>query len=146
MTEAIDNVVYLKSLYQAFANGDVPTVLAAMDEDIEWNEAEGNPHNLDHPFVFARIANDIDGFEIRSERFIAQGDALVILGRYLGSEGARHWGAPRCASRACLGSRERQGRSLSAVRRHPEPGQRTGTRVSQKRPNREITMRVAIPS
>jgi ketosteroid isomerase-like protein len=51
MTEAIDNVVYLKGLYQAFANGDVPTVLAAMDEDIEWNEAEGNPYNLSHPFV-----------------------------------------------------------------------------------------------
>jgi ketosteroid isomerase-like protein len=102
MTEAIDNVVYLKSLYQAFANGDVPTVLAAMDEDIEWNEAEGNPHNLDHPFVgssavvegvFARIANDIDGFEIRPERFIAPGGHRRDVGSLLRSEGARHWGS-----------------------------------------------------
>jgi uncharacterized protein len=94
MTEATDNVEYLKSLYEAFANGDVPTVLAAMDDDIEWNEAEGNPYNLGHSFVgpaavvegvFARIANDIDGFEIRPERFIAQGDTVVMLGRYWGA-------------------------------------------------------------
>ena len=51
MTEATDNVEFLKSLYKAFANGDVPTVLAAFDDTIEWNEAEGNPYNPGHPFV-----------------------------------------------------------------------------------------------
>ena len=33
MTEAADNVELLKSMYKAFANGDVPTVLAAMDDE-----------------------------------------------------------------------------------------------------------------
>jgi uncharacterized protein len=82
MTEATDSVEYVKSLYKAFANGDVPTVLAAMDDNIEWNEAEGNPYNLGHPFVgpsavvegvFARIMNDVEGFEIHPERFLGDG-------------------------------------------------------------------------
>ena len=42
MTAAADNVEFVKSMYKAFANGDVPTVLAAMDDAMEWNEAEGN--------------------------------------------------------------------------------------------------------
>jgi uncharacterized protein len=50
MTEATDNVESVKGLYKAFANGDVPTVLAAMDDTIEWSEAEGNPYYLGHPF------------------------------------------------------------------------------------------------
>jgi hypothetical protein len=34
-----ENVGLVKSLYEAFGRGDVPTVLAAMDPKIEWNEA-----------------------------------------------------------------------------------------------------------
>jgi ketosteroid isomerase-like protein len=35
---------------------------------------------------YSRIANDIDGFEIRPERLIAQGDTVVMLGRYRGAK------------------------------------------------------------
>ena len=35
-----DNAQFVQGLYEAFAKGDVPTVLAAMDPGIEWNEAE----------------------------------------------------------------------------------------------------------
>ena len=91
MTEAIDNVEFLKGLYKAFATGDVPTVLAAFDDNIEWYEAEGNPYNPGHAFVgpdavvagvFARVVQDIEGFEIRPERFLADGDTVVMQGRY----------------------------------------------------------------
>jgi ketosteroid isomerase-like protein len=90
---ATDNIDFIKGMYAAFARGDVPTVLGAMDEKIEWNEAEGNPYNVGHPFVgtsqvvegvFARVMNDIEGFEIHPERFISQGDTVVMLGRYRG--------------------------------------------------------------
>jgi ketosteroid isomerase-like protein len=90
MTEAT-NVELLKSMYGAFARGEVATVLAAMDDKIEWNEAEGNPYHLGHPFigpaavvegVFARVLNDVEGFEIHPERFVADGDTVVMLGRY----------------------------------------------------------------
>jgi ketosteroid isomerase-like protein len=95
MTAATDNIEFVKSMYKAFANGDVPSVLAAFDDNIEWNEAEGNPYNPGHPFVgpaavvegvFARAGNDIDGFEIRPERFLADGDTVVMLGRYWGAK------------------------------------------------------------
>jgi uncharacterized protein len=95
MAEATDNVEFLKGMYKAFANGDVPTVLAAMDDNIEWNEAEGNPYNLGRPFVgpaaivegvFARVLHDIEGFEIRPERFLGDGDTVVMQGRYWGAK------------------------------------------------------------
>jgi ketosteroid isomerase-like protein len=88
-----DNIEFIKGMYAAFAQGDVATVLGAMDEKIEWNEAEGNPYNLGHPFigpsqvvegVFARVMNDIEGFEIHPERFIGQESTVVMLGRYRG--------------------------------------------------------------
>jgi ketosteroid isomerase-like protein len=95
VTEANDNVEFLKSMYEAFASGDVPTVLAAMDDAIEWNEAEGNPYYPGHPFVgpsavvegvFARILNDVEGFEIRPERFLGDGDTVVMMDRYWGTK------------------------------------------------------------
>ena len=46
-----DQVTRMKDLYEAFGRGDIPTVLAAMDEGIEWYEAEGNPWSPGRPFV-----------------------------------------------------------------------------------------------
>ena len=34
----------VRGIYEAFGRGDVPAVLGAMTEDIEWNEAEGMPY------------------------------------------------------------------------------------------------------
>ncbi len=59
-----ENVTVVDGLYQAFAKGDVPAVLAVMDADIVWNEAEGFPYADKNPYigpdavlngVFARI-------------------------------------------------------------------------------------------
>jgi ketosteroid isomerase-like protein len=95
MTETTDNVEFLAGLYKAFANADVPTVLAAFDDNIERNEAEGNPYYTGRPFVgpaavvegvFARILNDVDGFEIRPERFLGDGDTVIMSGRYWGAK------------------------------------------------------------
>lgn len=58
------NVAVVDGLYQAFAKGDVPAVLAVMDANIVWNEAEGFPYSDKNPYlgpdavvngVFARI-------------------------------------------------------------------------------------------
>lgn len=38
-----DNRAILEKAYENFAKGDVPAVLAILDENIEWSEAEGNP-------------------------------------------------------------------------------------------------------
>jgi uncharacterized protein len=37
------NKQVIQGAYQAFAEGDVPRVLALMDDKIEWTEAEGFP-------------------------------------------------------------------------------------------------------
>jgi len=58
------NVAVIDGLYQGFAKGDVPAVLAAMDANIVWNEAEGFPYADQNPYkgpeavlngVFGRI-------------------------------------------------------------------------------------------
>jgi uncharacterized protein len=40
----MSNVQLVQDVYGAFNRGDVPTVLGAMDPDMEWREAEGNPY------------------------------------------------------------------------------------------------------
>lgn len=91
-----DQVTRMKELYEAFARGDIPTVLAAMDEGIEWYEAEGNPWSPGGPFlgpeqvlegVFQRIAAEFDGFEVCPTRFIGDGDTVVMEGRYRARSG-----------------------------------------------------------
>ena len=46
-----DNAQFLQGLYEAFAKGDVPTVLAAMDPGIGWNEAEHGTFWPGHSFT-----------------------------------------------------------------------------------------------
>ena len=87
----LTNVEVMKGLYEAFGRGDVPTVVNAMDEQIEGHEAEGNawlpgralvgPQEvLEH--VFARIATEYEDFRIDVHRLLADGDTVVALGRY----------------------------------------------------------------
>jgi ketosteroid isomerase-like protein len=89
----MDNIEFARGLYEAFAAGDVPKVLGSMSDDIEWWEAEGNPWYPGRAFVgpqqvvdgvFARIGGEIEGFEIHPERFLADGDDVVMIGRYKG--------------------------------------------------------------
>ena len=45
------NMAVVDGLYQAFAKGDVPTVLGLMDANIVWNEAEGFPYADQNPYI-----------------------------------------------------------------------------------------------
>ena len=38
------SVEVVKGIYEAFGRGDVPAVLAATADDIEWYQAEGMPY------------------------------------------------------------------------------------------------------
>lgn len=84
----------VKSIYDAFAKGDVPTVLGAFDPAIQWYEAEGfiyaagNPYTGPHAVasgVFMRLASEIDGFAAAAKHFIDGGDTVVVEGRYRGT-------------------------------------------------------------
>ena len=88
-----DNAAFIKTLYDAFAKGDVPTVLGAMDPKIEWSEAEHFPYWTGKPFVgpdaivagvFARLGQDFDGFRVDVRRIVGLGDTVLSEVRYRG--------------------------------------------------------------
>ena len=92
MTRTVtDNATIIRDAYEAFARGDVPAVLAVLDEQIEWHEAEGNPWHPGRPFigpqqvvdgVFARIPQSYAGVTIQVDRLLTDGDTVVVQGRY----------------------------------------------------------------
>jgi len=69
-----ENVSIIDGAYKAFAEGDIPAVLAAMDPKIAWNEAEGNSYADGNPYigpdavlngVFARLGADYEYFKLK---------------------------------------------------------------------------------
>lgn len=96
------NLDVIQGIYAAFARGDIPAVLGAMSPDIVWNEAEHNLPLADgNPYVgpqavlegvFMRLGEDFDGFAVVPERYVAEGDSVVMCGRY--SATARATGLP----------------------------------------------------
>lgn len=67
------NMAVIDGMYQSFAKGDVPAVLASMDPNIVWNEAEGNAYADGNPYkgpdavlkgVFGRLGAEWDGFKL----------------------------------------------------------------------------------
>jgi ketosteroid isomerase-like protein len=76
--------------YANFAKGDVPAVLAMMDPEIEWTEAEGFPlynGTLVGPQaivdgVFMRLGEIGDNFSVNAHEFVADGDTVAVLGTY----------------------------------------------------------------
>jgi len=86
------SVEFVESIYGAFDRGDVPAVLGAFADDIEWSEAEGMPYGgLYHgpdavaQNVFGPITEDVDGFALVRESFIASGQAVAAVVRYTGT-------------------------------------------------------------
>jgi uncharacterized protein len=91
----MDNVAVLKSLYDAFGRGDIPSVMNAMSPDIRWYSAEGNPYNpTGEPWVgpqailenlFMRLGAEWDGFAVQTTAFYGAGSSVVVEGRYRGT-------------------------------------------------------------
>ena len=86
-----DNVAVVRGLYEAFAKGDIDAVLAGFDENIEWNESQGMPYGGRYngpeavaENIFAPITNDFDEFSVEPERFLADGELVVVLLTYRG--------------------------------------------------------------
>lgn len=85
------SVEFVKEIYGAFARGDVPGVLGAFDDGIEWYEAEGMPYGGLHrgpeavaQNVFGPIVEDLEGFAVTPEEFMASGDSVAVVTRYTG--------------------------------------------------------------
>src|SRR6187455_1768499 len=86
------SVEVVKGIYAAFARGDVPGVLGAFADQIEWYEAEGMPYGGLHrggeavaENVFGPISEDVEGFAVTPEEFMASGDTVAVVTRYTGT-------------------------------------------------------------
>lgn len=86
------NVGSLRALYDAFAVGDVPAVLAVLDANIEWTEAEGFPYAGTYrgpdavlQGVFMRLGTEWDGYSVVPSDFVDGGEKVVALGMYSGT-------------------------------------------------------------
>lgn len=85
-----ENTQLVQQAYSDFQNGDVPALLDALSEDVEWvvPEVEGVPgrgtwRGPEQVGEFFRILSDTQesrGLELRE--FVAQGDKVVVLGHY----------------------------------------------------------------
>lgn len=82
----------IRGLYDAFAQGDVPAVLAAFDDDISWTEAEGFMYggtyigaNAVLENVFLKLGTEWEGFAAVPNKIVDGGDGNVIsTGTYSG--------------------------------------------------------------
>jgi len=88
------NVQILQDVYEAAANDDIESVLAAFAPDIEWREADGHPYQPDgKPWIgvdavrenlFDNLDSEWDGFTVSPHEFHDAGDTVVVECRYTG--------------------------------------------------------------
>ncbi len=88
-----ENVAVVRSVYENFAKGDIPAVLAALAPDIEWVESPQSylPHRGTHHSpeevagkVFAMVMDQFDEFAVVPDQFYDAGDVVVVEGRAVG--------------------------------------------------------------
>ncbi len=87
-----ENVNIINNAYKAFAEGDVPAVLASMDANIIWNEAENFPYADGNPYVgpdsilkgvFTRLGSEWDYFKLVDLKLHEMSNNYVLAtGRY----------------------------------------------------------------
>ena len=89
-----NNVDRARAMYEAFARGDVPSVLSALDPQIEWNEAENFIYADKNPYigpqavlegVFMRIGGEWATFSAVPEEIMGSGETVIARGRYRGT-------------------------------------------------------------
>ena len=88
----MSNLDSVRQVYQAFAEGDIPSVLGFLSPDIAWTEAEGFPYAGTYhgpkavlEGVFMRLGTEWIGFAGVPDEFIDGGDTVVALGKYSGT-------------------------------------------------------------
>ena len=80
----MSNLDKIKAVYDAFAKGDIPSVLATLSADVEWTEAEGFPYGGTYrgpkavlEGVFMRLGSEWIGYAAVPHEFVDGGDTGV---------------------------------------------------------------------
>jgi steroid delta-isomerase-like uncharacterized protein len=89
-----NNLNVIQNLYDNFAKGDVPSVVAVLDANVVWNEAEGNAWADGNPYkgpdavlngVFARVGSEYEYFNIKDLQLHEMSNNQVLAtSRYQG--------------------------------------------------------------
>jgi ketosteroid isomerase-like protein len=89
-----DNKTIINGLYDSFSKGDIPAVLAGLDPEVVWNEAEGNDYADGNPYigpdavlkgVFERVGSDFETFNLTDiELHDMTNDRVLATLRYKG--------------------------------------------------------------
>jgi uncharacterized protein len=89
-----ENADVVRGMYEAFGRGDIPSVIAALDPEVEWWEAENFIYDDGNPYrgpdavlegVFARIGRDWDGFAVSPKEVLDAGETVIGHGYYSGT-------------------------------------------------------------
>lgn len=93
MAEA-ENTQLVKDAYAAFQRGDINAILAVLDDNVEWQGVTGTEGVLPQAGLrrgrsavaefFSQVASTTDFERFEPREFVAQGDKVVVLGRYAG--------------------------------------------------------------
>lgn len=88
----MSNLNLVKNVYEAFAKGDVMSVLGFLTPTSEWTEAEGFPYAGTYvgpkavlEGVFMRLGSEWNGFAAVPDEFVDGGDTVVAIGKYSGT-------------------------------------------------------------
>lgn len=87
----------VKSLYEAFGTGDMPTVLGLLHPEVLWCEAEGSPYDSGDGWIgpdavvenlFAKMGDDWEVFIVHPGQFHDSGSVVTVEGRYAAKHNA----------------------------------------------------------
>ena len=88
----MSNLDSVRGVYDAFAKGDMPSVLGFLSPDVNWTEAEGFPYGGTYvgpdavlQGVFMRLGTEWEGFAAVPGEFVDGGETVVALGTYSGT-------------------------------------------------------------
>jgi ketosteroid isomerase-like protein len=84
-----ENIRIVTGIFEAFGRGDIPAVLAALSEDVEWEITAppkapyGGPRRgrAEVGESFQQLAATHEFLDLALQQFVAQGDTVVVLGR-----------------------------------------------------------------
>jgi ketosteroid isomerase-like protein len=89
-----ENVKVVREIYNAFAKGDIPSVLGKFGKQIEWREADNSTYADRNPYVgpqavlegvFMRLGSEWNGFTVEPSAILDAGEYVVTLGHYSGT-------------------------------------------------------------
>lgn len=118
----MSNGEIIKALYEAFASGDVPTLLAGFADNIEWTEAKGfmyagtyvGPEKVLEG-VFMRLATEWEGFTATAEKIVDGNDGNVMV---VGTEGGKFLATGKTSVVPCVHEWELVDGKVTKFRQH----------------------------